>query len=111
MKYRRKPEIVEAEQWFPGDAERDRRLGIEVCVDKPMAWDDTALRFKLIEPANWVVTSPDRQWIYTNEAFRAKFEPVAENTCERCGNSVNERDTCMCEWVDNEAADAFHADP
>ncbi len=111
MKYRRKPEIVEAEQWFPGDAERDRRLGI-TKAESGQCW----LRLRdssshTIFPGWWIVRKGDWIGVYTHEAFVENHQPVAENTCERCGNSVNERDTCMCEWVDNEAADAFHADP
>lgn len=82
MKYRSKPEIVEAEQWWPGKEVPGVRVGEKAdqyrfctTIDGFSAW---------VYPGDWVIAEPDgvHYRILTPEEFAARYEPTASCSVE-----------------------------
>jgi hypothetical protein len=85
MRYRKKPIIVEAEQWFPGK----EVVGVTVASEggkspdgstwPPHAFVTTSSGLAVnLAPGDWVITEPDgRHHNRCNpEVFEATYEPV-----------------------------------
>lgn len=83
MKYRRKPEIVEAVQWWKHG---DHQQVVEPSEEQMKLWgikkrngilitDD---RICSLEPGAWVVLKDGKYYAAGCEAFSAQFEPVGE---------------------------------
>lgn len=70
MKYKRKPTIVDAEQWFPGSRvsgviENAHRKGTVQTTDGPVRLND----------GDWVVTTAHgEKTVYTQEKFSQFYE-------------------------------------
>lgn len=80
-KYRRKPVVVEAEQFQPGTP-------IEGVKEVP--WTDHGARTSGVEghlrvestlfvlvPGDWAITEGDHRYIISNDRFDATYEPVS----------------------------------
>lgn len=77
MKYRKKPIIVEAEQWFP-----DKKLD-SVIIDPPTRPYVISIHGQatFISPGDWIITEPDGEHHYPckPDIFEATYEPVKED--------------------------------
>ena len=73
-KYRSKPKVVEAEQWFPN---MGRQGGVD--YDGDMYYVVTIHGQKtLVEEGDWIITEPDGVHHYPckPDIFEASYEPV-----------------------------------
>lgn len=75
-KYRKRPVVVEAEQWFPGKEVN----GVNKPEDElPGYYVKTAhMQIVFLEPGDWVIAEPDGRGFYPckDDIFRATYEPV-----------------------------------
>jgi hypothetical protein len=76
MQFRKKPVVVEADQWFPGA----NIPGVQQVVRDAGTFGlvKTSQGEKIVHPGDWVVTEPDgqkRRWY--PEEFEATYERVA----------------------------------
>ena len=87
MKYRRKPEIIEAVQWFKmGDHEDveeypldaiDMRFPVCEYCGKPYNIHGS-FQFRTVHPSNWVVTDSTGTHVMSDSEFREKYEQVED---------------------------------
>jgi hypothetical protein len=79
-KFRKKPVVVEAEQWFPGkDIE-----GVHEPIDAevPMHFVKTAHnQIVYLQSGDWVIREPEGRGYYPckPDIFEATYDPVIEN--------------------------------
>lgn len=83
MKYKKKPVIVEAEQWFPGKAingvfgERDADEGGNGLSPEPaMAWVRTPDGTVNVLAGDWIITGPEGVFRCRADIFAATYEPA-----------------------------------
>lgn len=71
MLYRRKPELVHAEQWFPG-----RLLsGVANRPNGPSV--DTLCGWHRLQEGDWILTEPDGvRYVLSDAYFSLSFAPV-----------------------------------
>ena len=98
--YRRKPIIVDAEQWWPG---KQVEGVCEGCYARgtfdmqPHVHEPDGLR--LVKPGDWVVTEPDgRRRVMTREQFAAAYEPVREILPDVLAGPKGDSFDALCEW-------------
>jgi hypothetical protein len=74
VKFRKKPVVVEAEQWFPG---KEVAGVIETGPEAAYVTTIQGRRVKL-SPGEWVITEPDGIHHYPcdPDVFRKQFDPV-----------------------------------
>ena len=88
-KYRKRPVIVEAVQWFPGTECKMvvpatfpaiDPAGNEVSVERAdMMGVFTPRGFRLVYPGDWVVLENGGHWVSRTRRFTATYEPVEES--------------------------------
>lgn len=86
MKYRRKPEIVEAVQWWKNgdhsDAFRYNYFGsddlLHRCAECKSLMREHGVLGKIICPGMWIISYRGRSEILNEKEFNAQFEPVGE---------------------------------
>ena len=87
MKYRSKPEIIEATQWFKlGDHEDvspSCNLGHCSTCHKPLSWHgwfwkQGIYEGRLVCPGDWLVTDSRRTLVVSDAEFRENYEQVVE---------------------------------
>lgn len=80
MKFRKRPIVIEAVQWFPGP---NKHEGIRNPEDPSEAYViDIAGRRHLLNPGDWVITETDGKHHYPCNAavFAATYEWVPDST-------------------------------
>jgi len=78
MRFRKKPVIVEAEQWFPGKDVAGVRFSADESRDPFVVTIHNQHAF--LRPGDWVITEPDGDHHYPckPEIFAATYEPVEQ---------------------------------
>lgn len=81
MKFRKKPIIIEAEQWFPG-------VCIEGMQDYIDPWTKTLSEYRkidtidgimLVKPGDWIITGVEGEKdVCKDSIFRATYEPIED---------------------------------
>jgi hypothetical protein len=84
MKYRKKPIVVEAEQWFPGDEidgvsrmtiEQANQLGIK--EHWRYGWVETLKGEHIVSPGDYIITGiAGEKYPCKSKIFRETYEPV-----------------------------------
>ena len=82
-KFRKKPIIVEAEQWLPGaeidgvDSSHAARLVNNLLIDH--AWIETLEGGHIVSPGDWIITGiAGEKYPCRDEIFRETYEPVSD---------------------------------
>jgi hypothetical protein len=86
MKYRKKPIVVEAEQWFPGKYVRgvtEAAYNVEDGKARLSGYGHVVTihgEHAKVVPGDWVITEPDGEHHYPckPDIFEATYEPVKE---------------------------------
>jgi hypothetical protein len=75
-KYRKRPAVVEAEQWFPGRDVAGVQPGVEGEYG-PFVQTAHGQR-AFLAPGDWVIAEPDNRGFYPckDDIFRASYEPA-----------------------------------
>lgn len=82
MKYRKKPIVIEAEQYIKGSAEMPRGVCLEKHLDgdlvHPHVHTVHSNQAVLLESGDWVIPEPDGVHFYPckPDIFAATYEPV-----------------------------------
>lgn len=79
QRFRKKPVVITAEQWFPGKAVEGVREPVE--GELPGHYVTTAHnQIVFLEPGDWIVPEPDGRGYYPikPDIFAATYDPVEE---------------------------------
>ena len=81
MKFRKKPVVIEATQWFKmGDHPAVERLGANNAARKPdCGWVDTLEGGHIVTPGDWIITGvKGESYPCKDEIFKMTYEPAGE---------------------------------
>ena len=90
MKFRKKPVVIEAEQWFPGNGAKgvqgDNPNKLCGCLlmglpgDSPHVHTIHAGQIVILDPGDWIIPEPDGKHFYPckPDIFEATYEKVEE---------------------------------
>lgn len=75
-KFRKKPIVVEAEQWFPGKAID----GVYTLGEKGLGWIDTLEGGHVVSSGDWIITGiMGKKYPCKPAIFEATYEPLPPN--------------------------------
>lgn len=77
MKFRKKPIIIEAEQWFPGKDIEGVVLTTDIDITEPYPVIETLEGELLVKPGDWIITGiAGERYPCKDSIFKETYEPV-----------------------------------
>lgn len=82
-KFKKKPIVIEAEQWFPG-IEIDG-VALRKCLPEDQAWIETLEGGHIVSSGDWIITGvAGEKYPCKPDIFEATYDPVDDDEYSTC---------------------------